>query len=1855
MSQSGTDPESWSIEDVHRWLMTEVKIPQTCADIFITEEVSGDALSAYRKKDVLDLGIKHGPAVKITSYLGRLKTGSQHESLFPAEVENWTKEEVTDWLLQRVKVDDKKAKRFQDEDVSGDCLVCFRKQDFLDLELKKGPAVKILKELDGLKTVTQSKSMEMGKTQHKSKTYLSVKTQDQRPTSQVTKRRESAENATILINDTLENLSEDELKDFKFQLQNYADSEHEPIRRGKLERADIKDIATLMTQSYRCDEALRVTTNILSNMNKRALASQLQHRGKLCPKHSVNGEETEDTEETEDKTETASQSCFRSGTDPESWSIEDVHRWLMTEVKIPQTCADIFITEEVSGDALSAYRKKDVLDLGIKHGPAVKITSYLGRLKTGSQHESLFPAEVENWTKEEVTDWLLQRVKVDGKKAKRFQDEDVSGDCLVCFKKQDFLDLELKKGPAVKILKELGGLKNKPEQTLRPNRQTIEEQKEETRENEGTVQEEQATPPGTTNETAENPSVVIKTMLDNLGEKKFKSFKFQLRHHKKEGFPSVPLSKLEGKDTMDIATVVTGYYGSKEASAVTQDILKKINQCDLAAQLDNDDVSNNANMQKGSRRKRFLEIALFASRSKIFWIWTTVPPDEGRITVEIQRTLENLTKEDFKRFQFNLKLYTESKYEPISQSRLEGKDTMDTAKVMTDHYGSRDVLRVTKDVLKEINQRKLVRQLEKSLDFDPNSNSSGGLCNSYKDSRVANLHNPSQYQGQTESVIKKLNLCKQTSWVFCNGRHDLDSDSNKELDYGLWLRKSCKDVEQLVSLICNPEVLLHGRSLIIFLLLSPVATEKDPVFDTYRSFIKHTEEENIITICESQSIYSKWREMIQEKCDFDIGPLSIYELTLSEINGTIMALGPFNQSSERLLPSSGSSAVVLKQKDEDFMTALDILCLNQCENTYDENSSEFHDFRIKAEEEFYRGGTVKWWNFYFCDKDKEKPFVKRDKYENVKKMIRSQLKDSKNMCDLLNLFHHPGCGGTTLAMHVVWDLRQEFRCALLKDNTLPKTEVAIQVSRLMKLGNEKPSPVLLLVDDSKETENDLVNCIHKAAVEDSLDVDDAPNCKVVIIHCVRSHNPKEQYKKHHPMQSQYITASLTPAEQKEFEKKLKELKETHEKPENFYSFMIMKSNFDEKYINDLAHNTLKNVDSSSKEARLFTFLALLNTHMAESEISLSLCEDFLGMKTIHWKEDSVMERMKPYSNLLIIDTVEEMGGYKGIRILHHSIASACLAELERSCNLKVSDITLDILQCDLFFSVGVVKHRFMLSIQRMLIERQRKKDGDEREPFSPLIDKVHSQQGRQTVQEIFVKASSRFVTSASIPQALARYLYIKEGDYPEALKWAEKAKKIKENPYTFDTIGQIHKSNLKSNNQREKQETRHNAEDLNTNIKTAANAITAFKKAQELASTEDQHEEEAADDASDDYPRRSYNVYGYVGVLEIVFLLFEILARLPFFEESDSMKKKYLQSFLQKTIPITSVYKEDNETNNRYEEIIKEHEQFLLTLKTEAKEMFEILDDYFMYIKANNSEFDSKNRMTTCGLFKKYVSLFCTTQEEMRKEKQNNPNLNLKIDVEEQRLFLERNQADTFTGILQHLDKPAEEIERITECYAFLQQQQQFNTKQQMTKETINYILSNIILYLLKPKSKHVKPHRDLSALLLKTLQDVGLRYLFPDPYYLALLLFWPSPTEVNTEIVTYVRAIRNSSNKRLTLRFPNRNTVAHLYLGKQDGLRRLVSKPQLDENFKKMRRDTLAQLWRNGDIFKYKPIINRLLRVSGTIEQGEVFANYGSLKIPVRPAFLAGVRSGHSTERVSFYLGFAINGPLAYDIQYDN
>ncbi|XP_051231597.1 uncharacterized protein LOC127349755 [Dicentrarchus labrax] len=331
----------------------------------------------------------------------------------------------------------------------------------------------------------------------------------------------------------------------------------------------------------------------------------------------------------------------------ETWTKADVHRWLMTEVKVHETCANRFSEEEVSGDSLVDFEKTDILDLGIKHGPAVKITSYLESLKEGLPHESQFPAYVENWTKEQVNQWLLQHVNIYSKYAERLQEEDVSGDCLVCFKKQDLLDLDVKSGPAVKILAELRKLNKKPEPTLQPILHTKTDQKEAPK----TIQPEQSL-------------------------------------------------------AQAIATIQPESYNKTKSKTDRS-------------------VENETQPFKKASEKQPKPENLEARRKETRP--TTVLPDTPKSTVEIQETLENLSKDDLKKFQFNLKEYRTSKYKPISRSRVEGRDTMDTAQLMTDHYGSKDALRVTTDILMGIQQNELAGQLKKNMGQEEQQNLSKGV------------------------------------------------------------------------------------------------------------------------------------------------------------------------------------------------------------------------------------------------------------------------------------------------------------------------------------------------------------------------------------------------------------------------------------------------------------------------------------------------------------------------------------------------------------------------------------------------------------------------------------------------------------------------------------------------------------------------------------------------------------------------------------------------------------------------------------------------------------------------------------------------------------------------------------------------------------------------------------------------------------------------------------------------------------------------------------------------------------------------------------------------------------------------
>ncbi|KAL0185510.1 hypothetical protein M9458_021207, partial [Cirrhinus mrigala] len=271
-------------------------------------------------------------------------------------------------------------------------------------------------------------------------------------------------------------------------------------------------------------------------------------------------------------------------------------------------------------------------------------------------------------------------------------------------------------------------------------------------------------------------------------------------------------------------------------------------------------------------------------------------------------------------------------------------------------------------------------------------------------------------------------------------------------------------------------------------------------------------------------------------------------------------------------------------------------------------------------------------------------------------------------------------------------------------------------------------------------------------------------------------------------------------------------------------------------------------------------------------MSLSLCEELVGIKNL-WKQETLEEKMNPYSTLLISFHVEECGTYQAVRFLHQMIAENCLKVLISKHNLKLSEITTNLLHCSQLYKSGMGKDILIQSILSMLITRQRKELGDDKDTlFSPLIEEMPLAESK----EVLTLATKRFDKNATVPQALARHFYLKEKDFISALQWAQDARQKEYNSYIADTLGQVYKSHLKFMFETE-QENELTPEDLEKCLQSAVKATMAFRDSQDLAKKDEQMD---FLDQPIKKSQRTYNTSGYVGEMDVAMIIFDVLEKI---------------------------------------------------------------------------------------------------------------------------------------------------------------------------------------------------------------------------------------------------------------------------------------------------------------------------------------------------------------------------------------
>ncbi|XP_056145515.1 sterile alpha motif domain-containing protein 9-like [Lampris incognitus] len=1123
------------------------------------------------------------------------------------------------------------------------------------------------------------------------------------------------------------------------------------------------------------------------------------------------------------------------------------------------------------------------------------------------------------------------------------------------------------------------------------------------------------------------------------------------------------------------------------------------------------------------------------------------------------------------------------------------------------------------------------------LDLDPESKENG-LQKHFEEQ--CTVHSPAQYKitDTVEVIAGKLELTRNTSWVFCNGGANDEKPSEMET----WLIDKGASVRDVISFLCRKDILPQKRFLVVFLLLSTVSEKMDPLLETFAMFwqeLKGTEQ--ILCICENDKAFTCWKDLIKARYEIDISGRCIYELSFSEVNGTILSLLSENRRASRFLPCNGESRVLLERRVEMSLNTLNVLCVNQCEGGSED--------KAVIEENFYKGGKVSWWNFYFSDQPGSSPFIKRDKFDFIINIVIPDLCSLTTACVSFNLMHVPGCGGTTLAMHILWTSKEKFRCAVLEDSNADLAKVADHVVKLLMHDHNEQLPqipVLLMIDDFEDIEKvyELQQLIEKQCVKKDIQ---SRSPQVILLNCMRSESTSEPDEKLGG--SVFLGNKLSEKEQKQFEQKLVEIEKVYKKnAETFYGFMIMKSNFLPEYVKGVAHNTLKSFSFDQKHAQLIAVLALLNVYCKGASLSVSLCEEYLDiLPKPYCGSVRVEDEFGKFSTLITSILVQGMVLFKAVKMIHSSIAYHCLQELTTTHHVKKADIINLLLTTDKFFESTQGKHTLMQDVRNILVKRHY--SVSEESLFSPLIQDIANE--TEGLEEFVLQnASKRYETDSIISQLLARYYYLKKKHFQEAKTWALKAKELsRESSYITDTSAQVIKHELRS--AIANKENPIEPEKLQRFLKLAQSAIEVFQEVHSLAKKESVQRFQTRMD------KCPLNTAGCLGEIQVAGLVIQILERTPIFS-ADNLHHDIMSAVLSDRMNLRDLEKSDPKRSKHkmYYSILGQFDDLLYKIRMRMKMNFDFLENFYVNLSSRFGIRDIREQVAQKELFrcfKQYADLFCQSKAQLR----NKGMMNTMLQVILARQYLEMRKADTHSGILNYLllAIPSDVMEKISKQYECVLQ----NAVDLTLKEKINVIYVNVVLCCKKPGSRLFMPYRKTLEFLCRLLQE---KIPLDDNlalYFIAVGLLWPQKHSEITQqpaeckrLGHFVSLLRTAYNAVMKEVCNGKRPFVHFLLGKKQGYERLIPLGEIEKIYS-AGQEQISSLWENGKIWKDKIVQELLCRVTGEVRNNVLvpYTIFPDLKIEVIPLFRSQISGRASGSKVSFFVGFSMKGPVAIDI----
>ena len=794
----------------------------------------------------------------------------------------------------------------------------------------------------------------------------------------------------------------------------------------------------------------------------------------------------------------------------------------------------------------------------------------------------------------------------------------------------------------------------------------------------------------------------------------------------------------------------------------------------------------------------------------------------------------------------------------------------------------------------------------------------------------------SENAGAVARLFEDVSESSLKTWIFCNGYEPMQK---KELQAAAWRSQRGQGFKEAVRFY-EKEIPPDNARILIFVFSDNYDVFWGALEEIFTKFpdqwILVVESERVAQDLSKELLRRSYveKEVLNERC--------VIGMPWSHVNQSIMKICGYSTVSGCTLPTASGTSVFLKEKKKNEWSDLDILSMTQCIDE-DLNQDELDKKSRQTEEEFFRGQEVKWWNFYF-----KTHVLEREQTKELRSLV-SDLLDGKISDDervgVVNLLHQPGAGATTIARHVLWDMKTKARCCVIKRIT-DKTCDQIARFRSFEEQDFAPPPVVLIDNDITDLEKicSLRSQLNERARREArLSKAGAQKIFCVLIICKRIRASLKGQGRYQDKLKVTVDHELQPPEllwfkmkAEEIDRKYKDLQGRH--PALLISFNLLKENFNRVYIQRTVAEFIAEI-RDFKEKRLLKYIALLNNFdFAFQSIPLSAFNlimyprkdkkvlPLLGQKVIS-RGDTYWEASLSKSLNVLLNRRSKrcLGkGVDSVRIIHANLSQEILDNLCEREGSKLSDVILEFLHSDIFrkSNRSFVQDQLMKIAKSMLKTRVANDRG--REDFAPIILAIGKTEGYEQAAEV-LKAGFDIFEDPMIGQQAAR-IFLRLQKWDEAERYAEYALNMDPgNSFLCDTYGQVFKWKL-NGMWNACIETIHNIDDRQARemVDTAFRAIDIFQEEQKLSDT----------DLNSDY-----NNYGFTSELRVIATLLDMCLFLRPFSRNRDLLRRFLLN--EEFVPEGLVEIIGNENISKLKKLYQIYEKPLRRLEEEGIQLKE--------------------------------------------------------------------------------------------------------------------------------------------------------------------------------------------------------------------------------------------------------------------------------------------------------------------------